>query len=353
MTDEAAAPDVREGAGWGALDAALGRLYPGQEPQYFAPPLPAMFGGNDPLDGVSAYLADGPPAHWHLVTFGFSELYEKESEDPDESGFGFELTLRLERAEGEAQPPPWAYNMLQNVARYVFRSGNGFEVGHQFPFNGPIALGTTTDIHAVVFALDPELGRVATPHGRVSFLQMVGITLDEASAIRAWNAKGVLDLLAEGNPQLVTSLTRPSLLADPGRAGRVAERTATEGSSSGATFATQLAVAHEGETVRLQIGARAVESVQTLLGGRIPFGRDFTVLGGDTSVLCRPADAPSLSAEGNRLVLDLTAPLARELRDGLAVRRGKYTFPSLPSLEIEVVPTDIKDARGRVVDTIG
>ena len=54
-----------------------------------------MLGGQDPLDGLSAYKAESPFPHWHIVTFGFSELYEKESENPDYSGYGFELTFRL------------------------------------------------------------------------------------------------------------------------------------------------------------------------------------------------------------------------------------------------------------------
>ena len=54
-----------------------------------------MLGGNDPLDGISVYTAKEPIEHWHFVTYGFSELYEKETGDPENSGFGFELTFRL------------------------------------------------------------------------------------------------------------------------------------------------------------------------------------------------------------------------------------------------------------------
>ena len=48
--------------------------------------------------GISIYRAEDPP-HWHFVTYGFSELYSKESDDPAVSGWGFELTFRLVRGE--------------------------------------------------------------------------------------------------------------------------------------------------------------------------------------------------------------------------------------------------------------
>jgi len=33
--------------------------------------------------------------HWHIVGYGMSELYAKETDDPEESGWGFELTFRV------------------------------------------------------------------------------------------------------------------------------------------------------------------------------------------------------------------------------------------------------------------
>ena len=39
------------------------------------------------------------------------------------SGFGFELTFRLKREPGEANPPTWPAALMQALARYVFQSG--------------------------------------------------------------------------------------------------------------------------------------------------------------------------------------------------------------------------------------
>ena len=70
-------------------------------PRHFGTLLSHTLGGNDPLDGISVYWADAPVPHWHYVTYGFSELYAKESSDADASGYGFELTFRLAAEAGE------------------------------------------------------------------------------------------------------------------------------------------------------------------------------------------------------------------------------------------------------------
>ena len=91
-----------------------------------------------------------------MVTYGFSELYDKESDNLEESGYGFELTFRLAKREDEEEPPAWALNLLQNMGRYVFNSGNVFRSGDYLDANGPICLGADTQLTALAFTLDPE-----------------------------------------------------------------------------------------------------------------------------------------------------------------------------------------------------
>ena len=43
------------------------------------------------------------------------------------SGFGFELTFRLKREQGETNPPTWPATLMQALARYVFQTGIYFE----------------------------------------------------------------------------------------------------------------------------------------------------------------------------------------------------------------------------------
>ncbi|GAA3863289.1 suppressor of fused domain protein [Tessaracoccus defluvii] len=102
MTDEI--PDDDSAPGWDAIDAALLPLYPEQEPGHYGS-LPGMAGGNNPLQGISVYRRTDPVPHWHFVTYGFTELFGKETDDPETSGFGFELTMRLAAPEESGQLP--------------------------------------------------------------------------------------------------------------------------------------------------------------------------------------------------------------------------------------------------------
>ena len=81
--------------GWRAIEDVCLKMYPGQNnPKHYGTIIPWSLGGNDPLDGISIY--DGGE-YYHFVTFGLSELYEKESKNKEYSGYGFELTVKLKK----------------------------------------------------------------------------------------------------------------------------------------------------------------------------------------------------------------------------------------------------------------
>ena len=86
MVDDADA--ASESPGWEAINRALEPLDPGVEPQHWGTLLKWRLGGPDPLDGISIYERED---HWHYVSFGMSELYLKESEAEEVSGWGFEF----------------------------------------------------------------------------------------------------------------------------------------------------------------------------------------------------------------------------------------------------------------------
>src|SRR5215831_11671967 len=83
--------------GWEAINTRLEEVYPGQEPMHWGTILKYMFGGRDPIDGISAYQCrDGGVDHLHFITFGYSSLYyDEESVGKDFSSYGFEMTFRL------------------------------------------------------------------------------------------------------------------------------------------------------------------------------------------------------------------------------------------------------------------
>ena len=104
-----------ESPGWAAIDAALWPIYGDLEPYHVGTVIPYALGGPDPIHGISVYKNAGPSPHWHFVTYGFSELWAKESTDADVSGYGFELTFRPTCLAADEKPPNWALNFLQNL----------------------------------------------------------------------------------------------------------------------------------------------------------------------------------------------------------------------------------------------
>src|SRR5262245_17012651 len=123
--------------GWDAISTKLTTVYGNQEPKHWGTIMRYSDGGPDPLDGISAYKVEQPP-HWHFVTFGLSELGDKRSKDKNVSGWGFELSLRLNRRNHEKSPPEWPVIFLQKLARYVFNNSMPFDHEHYIRWGAPI-----------------------------------------------------------------------------------------------------------------------------------------------------------------------------------------------------------------------
>jgi hypothetical protein len=347
-TDDAEHP----ARGWHAIDEALHALYPDVEPRHFGSLIPWRLGGRDPLDGVSVYpRAD----HWHFVTFGLSELYDKESDEPAESGWGFELTFRLARNDDDAAPPGWARNFLQNLARYVVESGNTFEPGHRLDLNGPICLADpNTAIRAVSFVTDPELGEIDTPHGRLRFLQIVGLTLPEHAAAERWDAERVLAVLGPHMPLFITDIGRGNLADDPAIAAAIAEGAAREGSSTGTLYVTTVSVQIAPGRTTVTFGASAVERIARVLAGRLPFGLGLLILGPDAGIGFLPGDQLSIADRGNGLVeVELPPALLTEFVAVLRPAAGAYDLPTTSELTVQIVKSQIRGADGTVVSEVG
>ncbi|MEN3749714.1 suppressor of fused domain protein [Sphingomonas sp. HF-S3] len=359
MSDQSDTDDAAPG--WDAIDAAFDRLYPGRAPLHFGSVVPAFLGGNDPLNGISAWKRLDPVPHWHFVTYGFSELYEKESEDPEESGFGFELTMRVACTPDAETPPPWVMNMLQNLARYVFKSGNRFADGHWLNTNGPIALETGTQLCSIAFIADPELPTIDTPNGRVAFLQVVGLTLDEEAAIKRWNARKLLETLAPLMPLWITDLDRTSLLSDPDTARQVEEGSRREGSSTGMIFLEKLDWTVRKPLLRkpvteVTLGANHVANLTDMLGLRLPFGNDVTLMGTQPGRMVRivPGHANQVTErDETHLTITLTGATVDALAGALNPVAGRYPVPGFDALALQIEPTLIRNQQGEVVKTVG
>ncbi|WP_040790943.1 suppressor of fused domain protein [Nocardia paucivorans] len=198
--------------GWDAIDGALRRLYGYDAPFHIGTEHPWQLGGPDPLDGLSIYPRRTPVPHCHYIGYGMSELYEKESSDFELSGWGFEFTFRAAGVPNDSPPPLWPVNLLQRLGRYVIESGNRFEPGHTMKIGAGLDPSVPDSaIRAITFVEDPELGTLDTPHGRVRFLQVVGITAAEYEAATGGRARELLTRIAPRMPVFVTDTARVSL----------------------------------------------------------------------------------------------------------------------------------------------
>ncbi len=338
-----------EQTGFDAIADKMKGLYPDQEGLYYGTIIPYALGGNDPLDGVEVWKGQCGVPCWHYVTYGFTELFEKESDDPEESGYGFELTFRL-KCGGEEQPPVWPVNLLQNLARYVFSSGNGFGPGHHINCNGPIALDTETKLTALAFQVDPELGEMDTPNGHMAFLQAVAITEDEMEGLMCWDGKKFLTALEEQIPLCITDLARGSQMDVPAFHAAWENGVEQDGSSTGFFYTDELGAEYKDGRAFLRLGAGHDRILVRMLRARVGKGRTLYLQGEKAAVQFR-LGAQAVTMEDAVLHLTLTEQALAELCATLQPHAGIYPLDSFP-LTVELVPTRITDQDGNVLEVI-
>ncbi len=203
--------------GWAALDAALARVYPGQTPHQFASQRPYEREAAAPLPAVVAFEAS-EPAHWHLVTYGLTELFEKSSPHPDRSGFGFELTFRIPRGADETHPPAWPVRMLQALGHHVLFEQALLDSGHVLDLGGSLRPAPPSRLHGLLCVPDPDLGKIDTPHGSVLFLQLFGLAQGEIAEVHGWDLARKVGLAMDASPRGVTDPDRGPFADDPVRA---------------------------------------------------------------------------------------------------------------------------------------
>ena len=74
------------------------------------------------------------------------------------------------------------------------------------------------------------MGSINAPFGKVTFIQIVGVCLEELQASQQWNGLGVLDLMREtpsaGGPWLLTDMRRGETIfeVNPGLRDKVGYR---------------------------------------------------------------------------------------------------------------------------------
>lgn len=197
--------------GWDAITEECERKYKGQNPQHFGTLIKWNFGGNDPLDGISVY--DGGD-YFHFVTYGLSELYEKESENKDISGYGMEFTFKLKKDnyENEEDEIKCICNILQSIARLTFTKGEIFKP-YEFLYTGQtqgIDAKMKSNITGFITIPDTVFNPIDTPNGKLIFVEFIGVTNDELLSVKDKNID--VKSLYEKIGSDVTSYNRQSVL---------------------------------------------------------------------------------------------------------------------------------------------
>jgi hypothetical protein len=75
---------------------------------------------------------------------------------------------------------------------------------HRYPHTD----GPDTGLTVYAFAVDPELGIIDTPNGKVVFYQVVGVNAEEKARMKRSSTRDVLQELARQNPLLITEPAR-------------------------------------------------------------------------------------------------------------------------------------------------
>ncbi|MCM1090223.1 MAG: suppressor of fused domain protein [Butyrivibrio sp.] len=172
--------------GWDAITKECERVYPDQKsPKHYGTLIKWQLGGNDPLDGISIY--DGGD-YWHFVTYGLSELYDKETDDKAVSGYGMEFTFKLKKDnyEDEEAEIKCICGILQSIARITFTKGEVF-APYEYLYTGQtqgIDTKMQSNITGFITIPDKELRAISTPNGKVEFVEFIGATDAELVALR-------------------------------------------------------------------------------------------------------------------------------------------------------------------------
>ena len=203
-------------AGWDAITAEFERIYPGQtDPKHYGTLISWQLGGNDPLDGISIY--DGGD-FWHFVTYGLSELYDKETEDAEWSGYGYEMTFKLEKASiagaDEEKELRCICGILQAIARITFQNGEIFQ-NNEYLYTGQttgIDCGQKSNITGFICVYDPSVRTIQTPNGKVEFIELIGMTDAELQMLKARKGREAVAEIYQRLGTDVTSYRRASLV---------------------------------------------------------------------------------------------------------------------------------------------
>lgn len=192
-----------------SIENRLKEVYGDLEPRFYSPQMMSFQGGEDPIDGVAVFDNDG---YRHLISYGMSHLYYNEEAVGEEfSKWGMEFTFRVKPFDADGDEDPfWVIQLMNNLARFVHETKVWFDEYQFLPLGGPIRSECDTDIVGLAFVKDVDLDEIETPHGKVLFMQMVGLNSEQLKRLEENSTKeevmSVLNEIKAVNPKYICQL---------------------------------------------------------------------------------------------------------------------------------------------------
>lgn len=123
-----------------------------------------------------------------LCPMRVSELYEKESDNKEISGYGMGFTLKLkkEKYEDEEAEIKCICKILQTIARITFTQGELFNA-YEFIYTGQtqgIDTKMESNITGFITIPDRDFKTISTANGTVAFIEFIGATNEELLAVK-------------------------------------------------------------------------------------------------------------------------------------------------------------------------
>ncbi|MDZ4835261.1 MAG: suppressor of fused domain protein [Candidatus Melainabacteria bacterium] len=296
--------------------------------------------GSPALDSISVYRSQSEAPHWHYTTLGFSELFDKESENADLSGLGFELTFRLTAPITDNQPPQWPCELLNSVAFVIFESGTHLQQGNHIDLENVFNGGAQARIAAMIFTRDSELESIKTKNGNVEFFQAVAITGDELNAVKRWRGEKFLELAkVQLGSLLIAQPGRESITKDPVIASKVEHGITADGAAD-ITFDCPVAEWIFTYKPSITLGVDVISKLQAALVDGFSSNKGIIIRGAESTIVFRKGKTANFEIENDVLVIEGTVSDAQSFVAQLKPEPSSCCFANLP-VGIEVV-----DGRG-------
>lgn len=309
-----------------AIDAALDRIYPTERDFRFGlSPKPGETGA--PLAEVVVYRASKPSSHWHYITYGLTELEEKNSSDPTLSGFGVEYTLRI--VDPSDKPPVWPIQLLRWIAERVWDTGVPYDPAHSMNLPADMLEEVSPGVEGLAFFEDEQLRTLETPTGRITFVNVIPLMAGEYALMGSWDAHKVAAEIRTLQKDLLWRHGRRSCLVGQ-RGEAIRALVEKEGSSQSVDFYDLPCGPKE-----IVLDSVGVQVLEKFLRHRLAHGRDAKVVFGDRSTKLTPGKW-KFRFENDHCEIHVPANEARALADDISKAADGAVIKRAGGLQIRI-----------------